>query len=75
LNEYLRETRDFVKMPSLFLISAEFELTSGLSNYVHTHQYDNGILICYNDFGEFMVDHLILDDAKVFHLVFWSTCR
>ena len=60
-------------MPSLFIF--ELNLTSGFTKYEHVHQYDNGYLICYGDWSEFVVEQLMLEDSETFFLSYDCTCK
>ncbi|CAC5384000.1 unnamed protein product [Mytilus coruscus] len=51
-------------MPSIFVLNSEG--TSGISSFDHIHQFDNGWLLCYDNWGEFTIEKLLLADARVF---------
>ncbi|VDI46117.1 Hypothetical predicted protein [Mytilus galloprovincialis] len=62
-------------MPSIFVL--KLEETSAISSFDgHIHQYDNGWLLCFDSWGEFTIEKLLLEEARVFFQEFnTGSCR
>lgn len=53
-------------MPSLFAFCVQ---PFFISDIIHLHYFDNGFLICYDDWGVFMLVTVMLEEAKLFFSV------